>query len=558
MSNNDNKVKTVAPHLEVEWVPNQRREFQDLTKGSHFRGVWRCGEGHTWEATVKDRVRGYGCPYCARLKCLPGFNDLATTHPDVASEWSSRNEVTPDTVLCGSTRKFWWRCVQGHEWESTPVNRVKPRGCPVCSGKKVLLGVNDLQTTHPILAGQWGGGNTKLPTHVTFGSSYRAQWICPEGHQWTAVVSSRAGGRGCPVCSGRKTVPGVNDFASKQPEMLKEWSPRNSENPSEVSEYSSTRYWWVCSERHEWFSKPADRVGYGTGCKVCNTAGVSRAERGFSEEVSSWGLETRTSHRRIDPRFEFDVTIPERKIAIEYNGLYWHTETKKGQLYHLNKTLAAHDAGWSVLHVWEDDWRDRREVVEKMLKRKLGVSDEPRLNARNLEVRQVSPSQARDFLEANHIQGFTGGSWRGGLFSGDELVALMVMRSRGSDTYELARFATSAIVRGGFSKLLKAFIREHRPKSIVTFADRGVSDGGLYEKNGFTKDGELKPDYTYLVKSKREHKFNYRLKRFREDPKLKYVEGATERDLAELNGMERIYDAGKVRWVLRPQYDRMD
>ena len=102
-------------------------------------------------------------------------------------------------------------------------------------------------------------------------------------------------------------------------------------------------------------------------------------------------------------------------------------------------------------------------------------------------------------------------------------------------------------------KLLKAgkrWAQERGCTHIVTFSDHEVSDGGLYQTLGFTLDKELKPDYRYVVDGRRVHKFNYRLKKFRNDPNLEYQEGLSERELALLNGIPRVWDCGKTRWVM--------
>lgn len=237
-------------------------------------------------------------------------------------------------------------------------------------------------------------------------------------------------------------------------------------------------------------------------------------------------------------------------MAIEFNGLYWHNENHKPRNYHRDKTRAAGEAGWRVIHVWEDDWRDRRPVVERMLARKLGASSDERVNARSLKVRSVPVEESNALLDATHIQGRGRGSVRLGLYDGETLRAVAVFTRRSEGAWELTRYGSACIVRGGFSKLLTAFVREYSPAKLVTFSDTTVSDGGLYERLGFQRDGDIPPDYQYVVRGTREHKFNYRIKRFRDDPVLEYRDGFTETQLANLNGLNRVYDAGKVRWVL--------
>ena len=117
------------------------------------------------------------------------------------------------------------------------------------------------------------------------------------------------------------------------------------------------------------------------------------------------------------------------------------------------------------------------------------------------------------------------------------------------NSYNIVRYATSVPVVGGFSKLLSTATKIYNPSAFITFSDNCVSDGGLYKKLGFTAEKQLPPDYMYVVNGKRKHKFGYRLKKFRNNPALKFEEGLTERELAELNGLNRIWDAGKIKWV---------
>ena len=134
----------------------------------------------------------------------------------------------------------------------------------------------------------------------------------------------------------------------------------------------------------------------------------------------------------------------------------------------------------------------------------------------------------------------------------EEIIAVSSWR-KNKDVLYLDRYATSCTVVGGMGKLLKAgkeFAQENECSKIVTFSDHQVSDGSLYKNLGFEEDKEIPPDYRYFSEGKRKHKFGYRLKRFKNDPSLIYQPGLTERELAELNGLERIWDCGKTRWVI--------
>jgi len=183
-----------------------------------------------------------------------------------------------------------------------------------------------------------------------------------------------------------------------------------------------------------------------------------------------------------------------------------------------------------------------------------------RVGARELTLASVSHKEASAFLEENHIQGSASGAHHCALFDSNARIrALITVKRVGGENaseglWSIERYATAGIVPGGFTRLLAFAGRTIVSnggvlKKWVTFADMGISDGGLYAQNGFFIEKTLAPDYRYVVRALRVHKFNYRVNRFRVDPTLQYVDGYTERELAALNGISRIWDAGKERWV---------
>ena len=278
---------------------------------------------------------------------------------------------------------------------------------------------------------------------------------------------------------------------------------------------------------------------------LVQNVGRSAAERDIFDFVQTIASDAISGDRKITAPYELDVYVPSRNLAIEFNGLYWHNEDHVGKEAHLNKYQLCRDAGIQLVQVWEDEWARDPELVKRMLARKLGVVDR-RVGARKTELVSVSVPTAKAFLTANHIQGFSGGTHYTGLALGNDLVALGVWKRRADGSCELIRYAASLTVSGGLQKMMKSLPY----KKFVTFADHCVSDGKLYEATGWVADKELPPDYRYVVGGERVHKFSYRLKRFRGDPNLEYVDGLTERELAELNGLSRIWDAGKTRYLL--------
>lgn len=556
-----NDIATLHPHLVKDWHPDNTVALNTLRPGSQEIGLWICDQGHEWTTKVRNRVNGAGCLVCAGKLVLPGYNDVATTKPDVAALWDHDNNVyTPFEVTANSDKDVNFKCSNGHTWHQS-VHRQSDvaSGCSYCAGRKAEVGDNDLATTHPLIAAEWHPtANNELTVHmVTASMDRKVWWLGDCGHEWDMYIYSRTKvgkEQGCPVCSGRRVLVGFNDLESLAPDVAKEWDyeKNDGKTPRMFTRGSNQYAFWKCVKGHEWRAKIADRTVSNSGCPVCSIlGGTSRGEQEVFEFLKKNNLNVTQRKRKIIDRLELDMYLPDLNFAIEYNGIYWHTEGKgKDKTYHYNKWLNCKNLGIQLIHIWEDEWVNNEELVKKMLLHKLGVNNDKRIYARKTSVKQIETHEARDFFTINHIQGFASASYYFSLVDDNNAIcAVIALKKEPSGYLNIIRYATSSSVIGGFTKLMKYIEKTLVPIGFITFSDNCVSDGKLYENNGFIVDKELDPDYRYVVGMKREHKFGYRLKRFMDDPKLQWEEGLTEKELAQLNGIERIWDAGKVRWV---------
>ena len=289
---------------------------------------WICKMDHIYSASPNNRKNGSGCPYCANRKTLKGYNDLASTHPELALEafgwdphevragshakvawtcnkghiWDARVDSrsgagtgcptcsgrVPDEGVndlatefpeiasraCGwdpskykshSGLKKKWKCEYGHIWQSVIAEQVNGGGCAVCSGHQVLKGFNDLATVNPEVATQASGWD---PSTVTAGSGVNRKWICAKGHKWTApVVSRKLANLGCPTCYGKKVLAGYNDLASLFPAIAVE---ADGWDPAEVTAYSAQRKNWKCSKGDRWTVAVSSRTVQNSGCPYCS------------------------------------------------------------------------------------------------------------------------------------------------------------------------------------------------------------------------------------------------------------------------------------------------
>lgn len=249
---------------------------QSVSFGSHRKLWWQCEKGHQWQAAVKSRVSGAGCPHCANRVLRPGENDLAAVYPDLAQQWDQENlPLTPVQLLPGSRKKVWWRCEKGHRWQAMVVSRTRGTGCPVCAGKLVLPGENDLASHYPALAQEWAKerNGDLTPETCSPASNRKVWWCCPLGHAYQATVAARtAQGSGCPYCAGRRVLPGFNDLATLEPRVAASWHPSLNAplTPDRVSVGSRHKAWWLCDQGHVWKTAVYSRTGREKcGCPVC-------------------------------------------------------------------------------------------------------------------------------------------------------------------------------------------------------------------------------------------------------------------------------------------------
>ena len=143
-------------------------------------------------------------------------NTLAAMRPELIAEWSEKNHpLTPDKITFGSNKLVWWKGKCGHEWQASVKSRSHGENCPICSGARVVEGINDLLTLKPEIASEWSEKNGELkPTMVSVASHKKVTWKCKLGHEWEASVKSRTvNGTGCPYCSHNKVLAGFNDLA---------------------------------------------------------------------------------------------------------------------------------------------------------------------------------------------------------------------------------------------------------------------------------------------------------------------------------------------------------
>lgn len=285
---------------------------------------------------------------------------------------------------------------------------------------------------------------------------------------------------------------------------------------------------------------------------------ASYAETELLDYIKSiYDGEIKTGDHSIISPLELDIVIPDKHIAIEFNGVFWHSDfnPRMHKTYHRDKSLKCIEKGYQLLHIWEDDWYGRKDVIKDYIKSKLGLCSRS-IYARKCVVKEIEVSMARPFLNANHIQGYTSATYKIGLFYGEELVSVMLVgklrNMMGSkpkeDHYEIYRVVScrDTEVVGGFSKMLKYFERTYNPKCIITYGDLCYTLGNVYLKCGFDKAGLSAPCYSWLINTTRYHRSNFmkcKLDECKKDPSL------TEDEVMRARHAHKVWDAGKIKFV---------
>jgi predicted nucleic acid-binding Zn ribbon protein len=305
---------------------------------------------------------------------------------------------------------------------------------------------------------------------------------------------------------------------------------------------------WICCKCNNEFK---DHLNNGKipRCPTCYPplTGTSLSEKEVSDFCKQYYSDLIENSRSIIPPLELDIYIPEKKLAIEFDGLYWHSEINgnKDPNYHLNKTLQCEKKGIQLIHIFEDEWLNKQDIVESIIKSKLGIYEQ-KIYARKTEFKSVSQDESDDFLFDNHLQGSIRGQ-NFGLYYDAKLVSLLVTgtpRYNKEYDYELYRFCNKKNIQviGGLSKLIKNFKKSHTG-SIISYCDRRYSNGNGYTTAGFEQINRTNPSYFYIKNFDRYNRMKFQKHKLVDKLPI-FDSNLTEWQNMQLNEYDRVFDCG--------------
>lgn len=293
-----------------------------------------------------------------------------------------------------------------------------------------------------------------------------------------------------------------------------------------------------CKNCQNDFITSIDRL-IGGRCELCNPH-VSSGHLEICKFLDSLSVEYRTNDRTQIKPLELDIFVPSKSLAIEYNGLYWHSEINKSAIYHDNKTKQCHDANLKLFHIFDDEWKEKKEIVQSMIKHRLGIFDRS-IGARKCQLVTLDNKQRIEFFENNHVDDDTSAGYTLALIHNDEVVAALSIRKAFHKKYveylEVARFCTktNTNVPGALSRLTKHAVQYAKHmgyKKLITYVDTRLGFGLAYEKAGFQLINKTAPRFWWTDMTYRFNRF-----KFRADSKA----GLTEAQVAADAGVVKIW-----------------
>lgn len=436
-------------------------------------------------------------------------------------------------------------CPEHGEFEMNYANHKRGYGCPKCSNNKNnFIGRTKeqfLREMDIIYKGYYELSKFEFVNRTTKGIA-----ICPEhGEFLKSPKQLITKNQGCPTCSGKQRLT-LEDVRNrlKYDYIIPDQEYINNKTKLEV----------ICPSHGSWFIRPDNLIHSEQRCPSC-AGSLSKIEGELREFIQTFDIDFIKNDNNVLGGKELDILIPSHKIAIEMNGLYHHSNANgKDDKYHLHKTVKCIEQDIQLLHIFEDEWRNKRSIWESIIEYKLGKSDK-KIYARKCDIKNVNKHDKDTFLNKTHLQGSCPSSVNIGLYYNDILVALLTMgKSRFNKAYEweVLRFSCSlhTSVIGGFQKLLKHFIKTSNPNSIITYADRRYSDGGVYRKSGFIELENTIPNFFYFTRGEGVRYSRMKFQKHKLPILLKeYFEELSEFENMRLNGYCKIWDCGNYKFV---------
>jgi hypothetical protein len=505
-----------------------------------------CSKHGEFSMSPHSHINGQGCPKCGIESRTEIRKDNIDTFINKSKEVHGEKYDYSRVEYIDSQTKVCVVCPEHGEFWIKPYSHIQGCGCRKCYNEYTRIRKSYNMESFVNKARQVHGDRYDYSKVEYIDSKTKVCIICPEHGEFWQSPNAHLRGHGCIKCGVDKTHIVMT---------TEEWVKKARSIHGDKYDYSKSVYksprslvTIICPIHGEFRQKASYHLS-GNGCQKC-AVHDSKFEKEVYEFISTLENNVVRCDRSVLGNMEIDIFLPDKKIGIECDGLFWHSEVKRIPSYHIDKTKMCEDRGIKLIHVFEDEWIYKANIVKSRLKNILGLTP-TRIYARNCTISAVSSNDAMLFLETNHIQGKIISKYNFGLYYNNELVSLMTFgnmrKSLGSNSsngcFEMLRFCNKldTNVIGGASRILKHFITIVNPLKIISYCDLRWSSGNMYDRLGFTLDHISQPNYFYIIGNKRKNRFNFRKNVLVEEG---YDPSKTEHQIMLERRIYRIYDCG--------------
>lgn len=517
---------------------------------SHAKVPIVCSKHGVFYQRLSTHLDGGGCNQCSIERRAAEQIKTPEQHiKEFRKVHGNQYRYQPKTII-HTLKKIPIECEKHGIFYQQPSIHKRGSGCPKCAkqsqkDKVRLTSVQAIERARKVHGDRYDYKNVltqytamNCPVDIT----------CKEHGIFTTTMGNHISCKThCPKCSSIKGNAKKRTPISTRIERMKEAHGGRYEYPNLIDDTNVHDKIKIICPVHGEFKQQMQVHLQGWGCSKCSVA-TSKGEDALFESIKHVDNNLHRNDRITIAPKELDLISLDHKIAIEYCGIYWHSERFKPKRYHLEKLEEANKQGYRLITIFEHEWIYKPEHVISRINSTFNIIAN-KIYARKCKVVEILSEQSNEFIEQNHIQGKRPTYYNYGLIYNEEIVAVMTF----SKQHEIIRFCnllhTSVI--GGADKLLKYHIRATNPSSITSFADRRWSDGNLYKKLGFTFQRNTPVNYWYFKGSNiklmarqnfQKHKLVKKLDNF--NPNL------SEWENMKLNGYDRIWDCGSSKWKL--------
>lgn len=505
--------------------------------------------------TISAHLTGRGCPLCANKNRNDktklgneGFIKRAKEKHGEKYDYSKisyKNNTTKIEIICPEHGSF---------WQSPMVHMEVDNCCPVCHQKSRMCLETFIKKSKDLYGNRFSYDNTvyySMRNNINITCNRHGDFITNAANHLSGLKG------GCKQCMSEflrnSKVLSQQDFIDRSIQI------HSNEYDYSMSVYQDTHEKIsILCRKHGMFSMLPSRHWNGYGCPKCyGSSSIPQREienfiieLGFHIDINDRSILTHPIDKRKN--LELDIVIKEKKLAIEYCGLYWHNDTNIPDInYHKNKYKQTLVNGYKLLTIFGDEWKNNNGIVKSIIRHKLEINNKS-IGARLTTIAIIDQSTARKFLIENHIQGKINGRHYGLIYK-EQLIAIMTVgKPRYNKSYdlEILRFCTKLDISipGGMSKLFRYILTLYRPNNVLSYADLRYGTGDSYGKLGFVKIKESSPNYFYIPndKYKRESRQKYQKHKL---VKKGYDSNLTEIEIMKSMGFNRIWDCGHAVWV---------